>query len=67
MKASVFRSRTGEELKRELLDLLRQAFNLRMQYGSGQLARPSEMRALRRDVARIKTVMSERRRRGKDT
>ena len=67
MKASVLRTKTDEELKRELIDLSRQAFNLRMQHGSGQPARPNEMRALRRDVARVKTVINERRRQGKDT
>ena len=67
MKASVLRTRTYEELRRELIDLSRQAFNLRMQYGSGQPARPSEMRVLRRNAARIKTVINERRQQGKDT
>ena len=67
MKAGVLRTKTGEELKRELIDLSRQAFNLRMQQGSGQPARSSEMKALRRNVARVKTVINERRRQGKDT
>ena len=61
MKASELRSKTDEELKGELLALSRRSFNLRMQHGTGQLARPSEMKSLRRDVARVKTVFNERR------
>jgi large subunit ribosomal protein L29 len=38
---------------------LREQFNLRMQRGVGQLSRPSQMKAVRRDIARIKTVMAE--------
>ena len=67
MKASVLRTKSGEELKRELIDLSRQAFDLRMRHGSGQPARSSEMKALRRNVARVKTVINERRQQGKDT
>lgn len=67
MKASVLRTKTSEELKRVLIDLSRQAFNLRMQHGSGQPARSSEMKALRRNVARVKTVINERRQQGKYT
>ena len=60
MKASELRSKGDAELRTELLALVRKGFNLRMQQGTGQLSRPTEMRALRRDVARIKTVMNER-------
>ena len=44
---------------KQLEDLLKEQFNLRMQQGTGQLSRPSQMRAVRRDIARIKTVMHE--------
>lgn len=61
MKASELRGKTVEELQKELLALRREAFNLRMQKGSGQLARPSQVKVVRRDIARVKTVLSERR------
>lgn len=59
MKASELRKRSSEELERQLLDLLKEQFNLRMQQGTGQLARPSQMKVVRRDIARVKTVMNE--------
>lgn len=62
MKAGELRAKSDEELRTELLALARRGFNLRMQQGMGQLSRPSEMKALRRDLARVKTVMNERRR-----
>ncbi len=62
MNASELRGKSDEELRSELLALARRGFNLRMQQGTGQLSRPSEMKALRRDLARVKTVMNERRR-----
>jgi large subunit ribosomal protein L29 len=40
-------------------ELLKQQFALRMQKGSGQLNRPSQFKAVRRDIARIKTLMAE--------
>ena len=61
MKASDLRKKSDEELEKELLDLNREAFNLRMQRGTGQLARPSQMGLVRRDIARIKTIQGERR------
>jgi large subunit ribosomal protein L29 len=42
-----------------LLDLLREQFNLRMQSGTGQMTRPSRMRSVKRDIARVKTVLRE--------
>ena len=61
MNANELRKKTDEELDKELLDLGREAFNLRMQKGTGQLGRSSQIRAVRRDIARIKTVQNERR------
>ncbi len=61
MKATEIRAKTDEELVKELNDLHREAFNLRMQKGTGQLSRPSQVKAVRREIARIKTVMNERR------
>jgi large subunit ribosomal protein L29 len=48
-----------DELKSELLDLRKEQFNLRMQRGTGQLANPSRFKLVRRQIARIKTRMSE--------
>lgn len=60
MNVSELREKSDEELVTELLALRREAFNLRMQQGTGQLARPSQMKSVRKDIARIKTVQSER-------
>jgi large subunit ribosomal protein L29 len=59
MKANELRQHSADELQRQLLDLRKEEFNLRMQQGSGQLSRPSRMREVRRDIARVKTVMTE--------
>ena len=61
MKAHELRKKSDEALEAEILSLARKRFNLRMQQGTGQLSRPSEMRVLRRDLARVKTVINERR------
>lgn len=61
MKAQEYRSKTDEELAKEILALSREAFNLRMQQGTGQLARPTQIRSVRKDLARIKTILNERR------
>ncbi|MCG6861710.1 MAG: 50S ribosomal protein L29 [Chromatiaceae bacterium] len=59
MKANELRSGSAEKLQKQLEELLKEQFNLRMQKGTGQLSRPSQMRGVRRDIARIKTVMHE--------
>jgi len=59
MNASDLRQKSGDELKLELDGLLREQFNLRMQKGTGQLSRPDQIRKVRRDIARIKTVLNE--------
>jgi len=59
MNANELRGNTVEGLQRELEGLLKEQFNLRVQKGTGQLSRPSQMRSVRRDIARIKTVMTE--------
>lgn len=61
MKAADLRAKSDEDLEKELNELSREAFNLRMQRGTGQLSRPSQFRAVRRDIARVKTIISERR------
>lgn len=59
MNAAELRKKTVDALNEELMELLRKQFNLRMQRGSGQLTKPSEMRNVRRDIARVKTVIRE--------
>ena len=55
---------SGEDLKRELVELRREQFNLRMQRATGQLGTPARFRELRKDIARIETVMTEKTRGG---
>jgi large subunit ribosomal protein L29 len=50
---------SAEDLDKELLDLRREQFNLRMQRGTGQLSNPARFKVVRRQIARIKTRMTE--------
>ena len=59
MNVSEFRKMTVAQLNEELTALLRKQFNLRMQKGSGQIPKASEVRTVRKDVARLKTVLRE--------
>jgi large subunit ribosomal protein L29 len=59
MKAKDLRQKDPEKLQEELLGLRREQFNLRMQNGVGQLNRHTQLKAVRRDIARIKTVLHE--------
>ncbi|MDZ7787641.1 MAG: 50S ribosomal protein L29 [Halofilum sp. (in: g-proteobacteria)] len=59
MKASELRSNKLGELNEELVELRREQFNLRMQQGVGQAPRPDRIRKVRRDIARVKTVINE--------
>ena len=61
MKASELRSKNGDELAALLLEMRRKQFNLRMEAGTGQPARASDVRETRKTIARIKTLMNERR------
>ncbi len=58
MKAQDLLGKTADELKTELLQLKKEQFNLRFQKASGQLENTTRQRQVRRDIARIKTVMS---------
>ena len=60
MNGVEIRIKTDDELRTMLLALKREAFNLRFQRASGQLENTARMRAVRRDVARIKTIVAER-------
>ena len=59
MKASELRTKSKEELNSTLIQLAKEQFNLRMQKGSGQLVKSSQVKQVRRDIARINTVLSE--------
>ena len=65
MEAKELRAKNEVELREELSGLLREQFNLRMQRGIGQLARPNELRRVRRDIARVRTVLTEKQKEGK--
>ena len=58
MKASELISKNVDELKTELTGLMREQFNLRMQKGTGQLSRPDQVKKVRRNIARVKTVLN---------
>jgi len=59
MKAIDLRKKTKEELSASLLELSREQFNLRMQKGTGQLSKSSQIKQVRRDIARINTILNE--------
>ena len=59
MKANDLRGKTPQELKVELESLLRAQFSLRMQHATQQLTNNSEIRKVRRDIARVRTLMTE--------
>jgi large subunit ribosomal protein L29 len=59
MKASELRAKNGDDLQKELNELLKAQFGLRMQHSTQQLANNSQIRKVRRDIARVRTVMKE--------
>jgi large subunit ribosomal protein L29 len=59
MKAKELRNKNADELQKELLSLRKAQFGLRMQLATQQTTNVSEARKLRRDVARIKTILTE--------
>ncbi len=59
MKASQLRQKTTDQLEAMLLDVSREQFNLKMQKGTGQLAKPDQIKKARREVARIQTILIE--------
>ena|SRR5579864_6151018 len=60
--ADEFRAKSADELSAELGKLKKEQFNLRFQRANGQLERTSRVRVVRRDIARIQTIMNEQRR-----
>lgn len=61
MKATDLRQKSEDELKTELLGLRKEAFNLRFQGATGQLENTARVNQVRRDIARIKTILTEKR------
>ena len=59
MNANELRGKSPAELQETLQELLKEQFNLRMQQGTGQLARPHQMGEVRKNIARVKTVLNE--------
>ncbi len=59
MKASEIKQKSAEDVVKELAELHKEQFNLRMQHATGQLQRSSELKRVRRDIARFKTVQTE--------
>ena len=59
MNVNEMKSKSVVELNDELENLLQEQFNLRMQKGTGQLGNMHELRRVRRDIARIKTIMTQ--------
>jgi large subunit ribosomal protein L29 len=59
MKASELRTKSGDELNKELMELLKAQFGLRMQHATQQLSNTSQIKKVRRDIARVRTMMKE--------
>ncbi len=62
MKPADLRDQTPAELEDELVNLRREQFNLRMQQATGQLSHPHEHGRVRKDIARVKTIIAEKNR-----
>ena len=59
MDASELRDKTPDQLREQLESLKKEAFNLRFQAATGQLENTAQMRSVRRDAARVKTILNE--------
>ena len=59
MKAAELKEKSVEELNAELLNLLREQFNLRMQHSTGQLEKTDQLKKVRRSIARVKTIKNQ--------
>ncbi len=64
MKANELRDKSEQELRETLHELLKEQFSLRMQQGTEQLARHHVIRQVRKNIAKVKTVMTEQRKAG---
>ncbi|MEQ8897144.1 MAG: 50S ribosomal protein L29 [Roseovarius sp.] len=59
MNATELRDKTPDQLREELVNLKKEQFNLRFQAATGQIENPARMKTVRRDVARVLTVLNE--------
>ena len=59
VKAEALRAKTPDELKTQLIDLKKEQFNLRFQAAGGQVENPTRAKIVRREIARIKTVLGQ--------
>ena len=59
MKANELRAKNGDDLQKELSELLKAQFGLRMQHATQQLANTSQIKKVRRDIARVRTVLKQ--------
>ncbi|MDY0012125.1 MAG: 50S ribosomal protein L29 [Rhodocyclaceae bacterium] len=59
MKASELRVKSADDLNKELLDLLKAQFSMRMQLATQQLSNTSQVSKVRRDIARVRTILRE--------
>ena len=66
MKARELREKTGAELEQSLADLQKEIFDFGMKASTGQVEKPARARQVRKDVARIMTILNERKRTSKD-
>lgn len=64
MKAQELRTKSVTDLQSDLAALTKEQFNLRMQKATGQMSKTSQIRAVRRDIARVQTILSEKQRMG---
>ena len=60
MNATELRAKSADELNKELIELLKAQFSLRMQKGTQQLSNTSQLGKVRRDIARVRTILRER-------
>ena len=61
MKAEDLRTKSVDELNQQLQELLQDQFKMRMQHGAGQLVKTNGLRQVRRDIARVKTILGQQR------
>jgi large subunit ribosomal protein L29 len=59
MNTTELRAKSVEELNTELTNLLREQFNLRMQHSTGQLEQTAQIKTVRRSIARVKTILTQ--------
>lgn len=59
MKAEELKGKTSDELKKMLVEMRKEQFNLRFQKSGGQLENTAQMRKVRRDIARVKTMLTQ--------